>query len=109
MIGHLEVARGWVYKLRENTPQRWEWRLLILQDSGTLAYFCEGGDGALETRGLVRSGPFLASHESNGSCTQAPCTRALLAVPCDQRGWLTPSLSETTRVCFACADGCVHH
>jgi hypothetical protein len=53
VIGHLEVARGWVYKLRENPPQQWEWRLLILQDSGTLAYFCDGKDGALETRGLV--------------------------------------------------------
>jgi hypothetical protein len=90
VIGHLEVARGWVYKLREKSPQRWEWRLLILQDSGTLAYFCEGGDGALETRGLVRSVPFLVSNGSNGSCTQAPSTPARLACPVTRVCLLVP-------------------
>ena len=53
--GQLEVARGWLYKLRHRPPHRWEWRLFILQDTATLAYFCEKDSGTLEMRGLVRT------------------------------------------------------
>jgi len=96
VIGHLEVARGWVYKL-QTSPQRWEWRLLILQDTGTLAYFCEGGDGTLETRGLVRSGPSLASHVMH---TAFPFHRPYWkSIPC--RGWVAVAEPELRRL--ACA------
>lgn len=52
--GQLEVARGWLHKLRHRHPHRWECRLFILQDTATLAYFCEKDGGTLEMRGLVR-------------------------------------------------------